>query len=106
MHSTGWLFTILMTIAAAATLASWAYISHTTPADDAALYTGTCLVMSSPLEQGKAVEVTYNGKRYMLCCIACKSVFEHAPEKFIKERTRQDQAQVNVLRSSSYHRAP
>ena len=91
MKSAALLFIILMVIAAIFVFFYSTYISRNKKADNVPIDDGTygtCVVTSTLPERGKAVEVTYNGKKYVLCCVACKSVFEKNPQKFIQERKR------------------
>jgi len=89
MKSAALMFIALMIIAATLGFFCSLCIIHNkkadnVPIDDGAY--GTCVVTSAPIEREKAVEITYDGKKYVLCCVACKSVFEKNPEKFIQGR--------------------
>lgn len=89
MKSAVLLFIILMIITGTVSFFCFTYISQNKKADNVPIDDGTygtCVVTSAPLERGKAVEITYNGKKYVLCCVACKSVFEKNPEKFRQGR--------------------
>ncbi len=89
MKSATLMFIIVVIIAATVGFFCSLYITYNKKTDNVPIDDGThdtCVVTSAPLERGKAVEITYKGKKYVLCCIACKSVFEKSPDKFIQKR--------------------
>ncbi len=88
----GLLFLILMTVVVLASVGCWAYYHHKTAHDEDDV-SDLCIVTSGHIKKGKAVEVSYNGQYYKLCCAGCKSIFEKDPARFVARREQQAQAQ-------------
>jgi len=58
-----------------------------------------CPVMGGPVS-GKYF-VTYQGKRYGLCCSACKKIFLAEPEKYVAGLTQKEIAYESVQKPAA-----
>jgi hypothetical protein len=61
---------------------------------------GKCPVTASNIEPGMAVQVTCNGKQYVRCCVAGKSVFAKAPQIYIQKAAAPEAGPANPVAPS------